>query len=383
MGADLTGTSDECVLTHSEPVRRDDQIQWTGTLQAVRTLESFMSFTWRGGRYRPSARPWLLGFLPAAMRSGRRRLVVDGTVDSGTLANLMEWQELHHRWWPDETRVLDIRVGVEPAPRVPRRSGAVTAFSGGVDSAFTLLRHRPGAPQGTYRQTQLSAALMVHGFDMSHRDDDFFPAAWERSCRMLDAHGVTPLRMQTDLRLVGQRARHLWGPIGHGPALAAVLACVEQDHHTVLIPSSYPYEHFVKWGSTPVADPLLGSHARPVWHDGAAFDKLDKVLQIAHDPAIAGHVRVCFAARQHDRNCGRCFKCLSTQACFWLAGVPAPPAFQTPATVADVAAIELTDTYKINLGRHIVAEARTRGREDIAAAFTQALRAVGEEPDDH
>ena len=378
----------ESVITHTAPVQRGDRLEWSGRLASDTDLDVDISFTWLGGRYRPTARPWLLAFLTAAMRSGRDRLVVDGPVDQGTIDGLMEYQELHHRWWPQVTRIVEIRADVQPAARVPRRAGAVSAFSGGVDSAFSLLRHSPSAEPGPYRQTRLTAALMVHGFDISHTSDDIshtsddhFPQAWERSRRMLEAHGVTPLVMRTNLREVSWKVGNSdWGSVAHGPALASALACVEQVHHVVVIPSSYPYDHPIAWGSTPLADPLLGSGSRPIWHDGAAYDKLDKVLTIAHDPAVAANLRVCWVGKQQDRNCGRCFKCLMTQACFWLAGEPRPGAFDTPGTPTEIAALDLAkDGYKLMLAKHMRTEATTRGHDAVATALDTAIRAVGKD----
>ncbi len=370
-------SSEEMVLLPGKRVERSGVVTWSASLRGPRTVSAFVEHAATRGRHRPTARPWLLAFLPIAMRSGRSRLVVDGPVDAGTIANLMEWQELHHHWWPKSTCVVEIRADVVDEPRVPRRAGAVTCFSGGVDSAFTLLRHAPGAADGPYRRTRLAAGLMVHGFDMSHRDDVWFPGAWERTARMLRAHGVDPLWLRTDLRREGRSAGLGWGKVAHGPALAAALAFVEQAHDVTLIPSTYPYRHGTKWGSTPLADPLLGSGARPLWHDGAAHDKLDKILAIAHDPAVAADLRVCFVGGQHDRNCGTCFKCLATQAGFWLAGVDAPAAFPRRATLEEVSEIELKDPYKVALGRHVVREARRRERADVERAVMTALDRVG------
>ena len=40
-------------------------------------------------------------------------------------------------------------------------------------------------------------------------------------------------------------------------------------------------------------------------------------------------------------NCGHCFKCVVTQACFWLNGVDAPGAFESPASVDELSGLPL------------------------------------------
>ena len=131
------------------------------------------------------------------------------------------------------------------------------------------------------------------------------------------------------------------------------------------------------WASTPQTDPLLGSTARPLWHDGAAFDKLDKVRAIAGVPSVVADLRVCWQGEDLDRNCGRCFKCVVTQACFWLSGVDDPACFDVRASVDDLAAVRLSDPYKVRLGRRMRAAADEANRGDVGLAIDTALTAAG------
>ena len=75
-----------------------------------------------------------------------------------------------------------------------------------------------------------------------------------------------------------------------------------------------------------MSDPLLGSAARPIWHDGAAFDKLDKVLAVAHDPAVAAERVLAHCATRLAR-------------------------FKQPARIEIVAELPLTVTGKVQKGR--------------------------------
>ncbi|MCB0972753.1 MAG: hypothetical protein KDA97_14705, partial [Acidimicrobiales bacterium] len=65
------------------------------------------------------------------------------------------------------------------------------------------------------------------------------------------------------------------------------------------------------------------------------------VGHLVGEPAIEQHLRVCWKGDQLDRNCGHCFKCLATQACFWVHGVDDPGAFDDPGTPAELATLEL------------------------------------------
>lgn len=364
----------ESVLTYTTPRVSDDVVAWKGTLTGRKSFTVAMEFSSPDARrFRPAARPWLLAFLPAAMRLGNP-LVVDGPVDQGTIDNLMEWQEAQVVWHPRKFSVVPIRADIERRPRRPKPGGAITAFSGGVDSSFTLFRHATAGVSSPFRSTDLRAGLMVHGFDIKKGNETEFRTAYARSERMLRAYGVTPYWLRTDLRKVGRALHYSWAAKSHGISLAAVLACYEQFFSHSIIPSSYPYDHpILPWGSTPMTDHLLGSASRPVWHDGASHDKLAKVSAFAHEAPIAADLRVCFRGKHQDRNCGACFKCLTTQACFWINGVDRPACFETTAAVRDLAGLELTDSYKILLADRMRSAAETAGRPDVVAALSTAL----------
>ena len=370
----------ESVVTYRRPTVDEGVVRWEGTIRGQQEFTVGMEFTSPDPhRFRPTGRPWLLVFLQAAMRWGQP-LVIDGPVDQGTIDNLMEWQEAQVAWHPADVSVVPIRADIERRPRGPKRgSGAITAFSGGVDSCFTLVRHAAATPEKHFRTTDLRAGLMVHGFDIQERDDRDFPGAYARTERMLTAYGVQPYRLRTNLKQVGRSMGYLWGVSSHGISIAAALACYEQFFAQTMIPSSYPYDHpILPWGSTPMTDHLLGSGTRPLWHDGAAFDKLDKVTAFAHEAPIAADLRVCHAGGKHDRNCGTCFKCLTTQACFWINGVPRPAAFGAGSSLEDLAGLDLKDSYKILLGRRMRDAADQAGQADVAAALTRALDRAAE-----
>jgi hypothetical protein len=368
----------ETVISASDPLDAPgDATSWTGTLHPGGEEPATATFTFsRPEHVVPgrTVRPFLLAFLPAAMRIGRP-VRVEGPVDQGTIDGLLEWQEVMAAWHPGVLRPVPIRAEATPAPLPTPGHGAITSFSGGVDSCFSVVRHQPPdpahPPAPDHRRTHVTDALMVHGFDISIDDDATFARAFDRSRRILDGLGVRAQRLRTDVRRLEHRFPVDWETATHGIWLAAALACLEDGFEHVVIPSTYPYRSLrFPWSSTPLTDPLLGSSTVDVWHDGGGADKLDKVGAIASHPSVAAGVRVCWEGERLDRNCGRCFKCVSTQVCFWVNGVERPAAFDVRATIEDVRATDFTkDAYKRSLARRLAEAALAIGRPDLAAAL--------------
>lgn len=370
----------ESTVTVGEPRRTGEGVSWTSTLRVPSGDEApvTMRFT-HPASYEPTAsgRPWLLAFLPAAMRVGAP-LRVDAPVDIGTIENLMEWQEATAAFRPS-LRVVPL-IAEETTGPTPTVDGGITAFSGGVDSCFTAVRAataRDATEPLPHRDPRVAAGLMVEGFDITPGDPTF-ERAFDRSRRILTSLGIESYRLTTDVRSLEARFGCDWETEAHGIWLAAALAGLAPAFTHTVVPSTFPY-HVQKlpWGSNPLTDPLLGSGVRPLIHDGAAHDKLGKVEGIAPVASVRTNLRVCWEGAHLDRNCGHCFKCVATQACFWAAGVPSLEAFDSPCTVEEAAALALTDVSRIHLARRIMASAERTGRADLAGAMAHALHAHG------
>lgn len=252
------------------------------------------------------------------------------------------------------------------------------AFSGGLDSCFSAVRHRPGLTPGgdpaTYRQTSAAAGAMVHGFDIPLAEPQAFRAAFDRSAAILRALDMEPLWVRTDVRSLEARFGLSWETAGHGIWLVAALACLEEGFDNLVVPSTFSYDQQqLPWGSNPLTDPLLGSDTVSVWHDGAAHGRLAKARAVASSDPVLHGLRVCWEGEQHDRNCGHCYKCLTTQACFWLAGVDELPCFDLPGSPADLAGVAFRSPFQLRLAHDLRAEAQRVGRPDVADAIDAAL----------
>jgi hypothetical protein len=153
------------------PKLEANAIHWTGELVWPGGNSALVNFDFTcpdAETFVPRVRPFLLAFLLPAMRIGHP-LHLEQPIDQTTFDNLMEWQGALTCWFPHRFKVVPIRCPIEPEPGKPGaavRRGALTAFSGGVDSCFTAFRNTTTPGVSLDRRTRLGAGLMVHGFDI-------------------------------------------------------------------------------------------------------------------------------------------------------------------------------------------------------------------------
>jgi hypothetical protein len=310
-------------------------------------------------------RPFLLAFLPVAMRQGWT-LASHESVDQETLHNLMQWQASFAAWRPWSLGVIDWEIPVEPEPDTGPRSGDMVAFSGGVDSSHTVLRH---APRGT-----LASGVLVQGMDIGVEDRAAFDWARSDARVSLENMGVRCLWVRTDVRSLGRRPFLHWGEETFGIWLASALSCLEPWHSKALVASSYPYRHLqLACGSNPVTDRFLGSGAVAYAHDGAELSRVEKAAALASEPRLAGRLRVCFDKAGAGGNCGVCRKCMMTQLCLWLGGDERPAAFPKACRLDDLRSLVLAPEIRRYYLPPLRRLAEQRGRRDIL----EVLEALG------
>jgi len=304
-----------------------------------------------------SGDPFVLGTLFLAMRAGTD-LVIHGQVSPSLLKNLEEYQALWACWQPSRYRRVGISCDLEREDtRLVASKQAVVAFSGGVDSCFTVWRHRTNSCGRLKRK--VSAGLMVHGFDIPLEKKKIFDRAAARSALLLESLNVGLIPMASNFRSLGD----YWGD-AHGAAVASCLMMLQGGYDEGLIGSTWTYDTAIPWGSSPVGDWMLSNQMFQNIHDGAAFSRADKLQTIASWPEAQRYLRVCWAGRENDRNCCHCEKCIRTILNFRALGLGLPKCFERDVSDQQIANLAGLQAGALNELKRVLILARQKGLKD-------------------
>lgn len=317
------------------------------------------------------ADPFVLATLSVFMHRGEP-MHVTGPVTRRLLIGLEEWQRAWSRWRPAALAEVEVTAD-EVLVGYPTSSKAVTTFTGGVDSTYTVHRHVSGAAGNA--MTDLNAGLFVHGFDIPLDDRLGFERACRRSATFLDEMGVGLIPMRTNLRALG----YDWED-EHGLAVAAVLTALAPDYGVGLIASTYPYlTSVVRWGSNPITDPLMSSGMMDIRYDGADATRAEKVKALLANSAAIAQLRFCWESEIHDVNCGVCSKCIHTACAFMASGVTNAACFTRWPTVDEIRSVRFsTPGIRESLGWVLeVAAEEGRAEEAWFTALSEALAGPG------
>lgn len=304
--------------------------------------------------------------LVLAMATGRR-LELDFPVSEDLLASSSLINEIYGTWFPEKIAPIHVEVSArkreDDRPKDERVSG-ISAFTGGVDSFATALRQRDN----------IGAHFYVFGYDLPL--DSKLKGLRDNVRSNLNAAagrlGKSIIFVTTNVRTYLNPHTN-WAHISHGPAIAAVGHLLSASYNALYIPSSFTYNDLQPWGSHPLVDPLWSSDRVRVYHDGGHLSRVAKTMQIANEPAVHNHLRVCLS-KKTDYNCGECVKCLRTMLGLELAGaLQDSTVFPTDLDLQSIRDIQLTTRSQVIFMDELVRYATEYGREDIADALKASI----------
>ena len=282
-----------------ELVRGSDETQLSADFGGLRVRFSFPPgepVEARGGAFLALA-------LPEAMGRGEP-LHLDATlpISPVLLEHIGEVQDIYHCWNPDLQPVPVECTAVSPTPA---RKGAAAFYSGGIDSAYTLLAH----------QEEITHLVHIEGFDFVTSPAETAERTDHRR-RFAERFGKVFLRVATNYREYAGQRKLEWMLV-HGNCLAAIALALGFER--VFIPSSHTYSQLFPWGSHPLVDPLWSNGRTAIVHDGSGASRIEKLRRIAADRGLLDDITVCW--RYADRNCGTCTKCLRALVSLHLLGL--------------------------------------------------------------
>lgn len=249
---------------------------------------------------------FLIAMLLLAMQHGND-IRVKGVVSPKLLSGIKEYQRIFNMWFPKKFSLIDIDCEEIESPRHEGRGGSVvSAFSGGVDSFFTLWSHLPRNDGDT--NTQITDTLFIHGFDIRLEHVSAYSILRDAYTEMFESLGINLLTGSTNIQNFDTRSN--WG-LFHGTSLigfAHVIGCGMEKFY---VPASHTYKDLIPWGTDPRTDHLLSAESLEVIHDGAAYTRVEKTEVLSRWPETYDKLKVC-SPGDSTLNCCQCEKCLRT-----------------------------------------------------------------------
>lgn len=302
-----------------------------------------------------------------AMQHGED-IEVRGEVSPRLLIGINEYQLPFCMWFP--WRFKPVRIECESLTVPSTESGrdlVVSAFSGGVDSFFTLKSYlsRNELPESA----RISHLLFVHGFDIKLDHLKSYPLLRDDYRGMCDRLGIKLISCRMNCQQFGTRVN--WG-VFHGSALIGAAHAAGKRTAMFYVPSSHTYTSLMPWGSDPGIDYLLSTETTQVIHHGTGFRRTEKTEAIARWEETHDKLRVC-AFDDSTRNCSKCEKCIRTMMTLDMLGVlERYSTFQQPLTGSLIRSCRYRNRSDFSFANEIISYAYRKKRWDIVTNLSYA-----------
>lgn len=240
-------------------------------------------------------------------------LDVRGTVSPRLIYGLREWQHIFHAWLPDMLSVVDILVENVSLDFVNEKpTGIGTAFSGGVDSMYTLWAHLPeNQPSSTMRITH---GLYLHGFDINPYDAETYQMFYQPYQKVFQDLGLDLIWVWTNA--VNYYQFRIGWEFAHGGPLIGAALMLNPLLKCFYVPATFEYIDIESQGTSPLTDHWLSTESMEIIHHGASLRRSEKLALLAQWDIARKSLHVCARVKSQlgTNNCGACFKCLRDMA---------------------------------------------------------------------
>lgn len=264
-------------------------------------------FRTRDAGLTPSPEAWFCLALLPSMKLGVD-LSLDAPLSPRLLDSADRLKDIFCSWHPEYYRAN--LLGVVPATDTPSPGNGVGVFfTGGMDSFYTLLKHRD----------EITHVIFIHGVDVGLRDTRLRRQVSDMLNCVGKEFGIGVIELESNIRGFMEYHDINW-EIGHGAAFACVGHLLAPHFRRIYIPSSFTYADLFPWGSHPLTDPLWSSENLEFVHDGNEASRPQKAALLAESDIALRFLRVCFHNVDSAYNCGECEKCIRTKINLQVAG---------------------------------------------------------------
>ncbi len=260
---------------------------------------------------------FVVSLLLPAMAYGEN-MDVRGCISPRLAYNIKEFQRISNFWYPKKYKVVEIHAKTY-APEQARSKNVLCAFSGGVDSFYTLFSHLP--KNEPLKEHQITHALFAHGLDIPLEDEKTYETALGSYDELMRELGIELVPIRTNIKRFHQGIDWNWS---NGSALAGIGLTIGQQSSRFyfaageFVPGSFslPQEDRNRLLALLMVEmsnaPLLSTETLNIVYHGLTVSRPEKIRIISQYPETYNRLRVCWEHPEGLKNCCRCNKCIGT-----------------------------------------------------------------------
>jgi hypothetical protein len=241
---------------------------------------------------------------------------IEGKVSRSVIKNMTMFCRIWQIWCPQKYKSVHLIASEEIDDDYrPNNNRLITAFSGGLDAAYTTYKYKKQLDDVFLYNLDKSVMLLGADIPLSSREQ--FNIAFANAKKMTDDLGVTLVPVETNFREV----YHTDWSYAFGSVILATLEFFSKTYFCGAASDDSIHHFQTPWGMNPITDQYLTSDTFRFISDGHEHSRTDRASLIKDWKIGVENLRVCWRNDDKSKNCGRCEKCVRTKLNFMAVGV--------------------------------------------------------------
>ena len=258
------------------------------------------------------------------MRMGGR-FIFTGITDESLISNMKLFSKMWNIWRPNIYKNIEI-TSSELSYARRSNNGMITAFSGGLDGAYTTFKYK------NCKKYSLEKSVMVLGADIPINNRSQFDIAFNNAKKMTDDLGIELVPLETNYRDFSANWEDEFGSV-----ISSALGLFSSSYSNGAMAGGWSFHDYVlPWGTNPITDHFFTSDNFHLVVDGYEYTRTDKAAFIKDWKVGVENLRVCWRNSDKSKNCGCCEKCVRTKLNFLAVGVKDLPSMPSNFTPSDL-----------------------------------------------
>lgn len=265
-----------------------------------------------------------------------------GNVSKSVLANMTMFCRIWNIWCPDKYKPITITAQEIADDYRPNNKRMITAFSGGLDAAYTTYKYAKNLDKDfTY---QVDKSVMLFGADIPLSEREQFETAFNNAKKMTSDLGVELIPVETNYREGTKDWSYKFGSV-----ILATLEFFSRTYFYGAASDDSVHHYALPWGMNPITDQYLTSDTFRFISDGHEHSRTERAAFIKDWKVGLENLRVCWRNDDKSKNCGKCEKCVRTKLNFMAVGVN-----HLPSMPNDLTTDELLNDNMIKISHNIL-----------------------------
>lgn len=238
----------------------------------------------------------------------------EGDVSRSVINNVVMFCRIWNIWCPDKYRSITLKANEVDDIYRPNNNKMITAFSGGLDAAYTTYKYKKNIDSRF--KYDVDKSIMLLGADIPLSEIEQFNMAFNNAKKMTDDLDIELIPIETNYREGTKDWSYKFGTV--------ILAALEFFSKTYFYgaASDDSIHHFqTPWGMNPITDQYLTSDTFRFISDGHEHSRTDRAAIIKDWKIGVDNLRVCWSNSDKSKNCGYCEKCVRTKLNFMAVGI--------------------------------------------------------------